>query len=69
MTTHSDPGGTPQSSTVPLPRERRAVSTAILELEVAVLECRLAALERQLDAERTRRQAVVDRYERLLARR
>jgi len=36
---------------------------------VAMLQSRIAALEQELEAERERRQAVVDRYERLLAER
>jgi len=67
--THPERPATPESSTLSGPRERRAVSTTVQELRVALLECRVAALEQQLAAERERRQAVVDRYERLLAER
>lgn len=35
-------------------------------LRIALLECQVEALERELERERERRQAVVDRYERLL---
>jgi|GEM_PF-2007028 hypothetical protein len=69
MTTHPERVASPQSPTLPEAGERRAVSTSVQELQVAILECRVAALEQQLDAERKRRQAVVDRYERLLAER
>ena len=61
--------GPSQSPSLPDRRERRAVSTTVRELQVAILECRVAALEQQLETERERRQAVVDRYERLLAER
>ena len=67
MTTHPERVVAPQSPTLPTPRERRPTSTTVRELQVAVLECRVTALEQQLDVERERRQAVVDRYERLLA--
>jgi len=69
MTTHPDRAVSPQSPTVPDQRERRAASTTVRELQVAILECRVAALEEQLESEQKRRQAVVDRYERLLAER
>ncbi|WP_324665067.1 hypothetical protein [Haloarcula sediminis] len=69
MTTHPDRVAPPRSPTVPDSREARAVSTTVQELQVAVLECHVAALEQQLEAEREKRQAVVDRYERLLAER
>jgi len=35
-------------------------------LRISLLECQVEALERELERERERRQAVVDRYERLL---
>ena len=69
MPTHPERPATPESSTLSGLRERQAVSTTAQELQVALLECRVAALEQQLAAERERRQAVVDRYERLLAER
>jgi len=69
MTTHPERAASPQSPTLPDPREGRTVSQSVMELRVAILECRVAALEQQLEAERERRQAVVDRYERLLAER
>ena len=69
MTTHPDRVASPQSPSLPESREGRPVSTTVQELQVAILECRVAALEQQLEAERERRQAVVDRYERLLAER
>jgi len=69
MTTHPDRVATPQSPSLPDSPERRAVSTTVQDLQIAILECRVAALEQQLEAERERRQAVVDRYERLLAER
>ncbi|MBX0286739.1 hypothetical protein [Haloarcula salinisoli] len=69
MTTHPERVASPQSPTVPDSREERPISTTVQALRVAVLECQVAALEQQLEAERERRQAVVDRYERLLAER
>jgi len=69
MTTHPERVATPQSPTLPDPRERQSTSSTVMELQVAILEYRVTALEQQLEAERERRQAVVDRYERLLAER
>jgi len=69
MTTHPERVATPQSPSLPGPRERQSTSSTVMELQVAILEYRVAALEQQLEAERERRQAVVDRYERLLAER
>ncbi|WP_262179150.1 hypothetical protein [Haloarcula laminariae] len=69
MTTHPERVATPRSPGLPENRERPSVSTAVRELQIALLECRVAALEQQLEAEREKRQAVVDRYERLLAER
>lgn len=69
MTTHPERVATPQSPSLPDRSEPRAVSTTVRNLQLAILECRVAALEEELEAERERRQAVVDRYERLLAER
>jgi len=69
MTTHPERVASPQSPSLPDQRDGRPVSSTVKELQVAILECRVAALEQQLEAERERRQAVVDRYERLLAER
>lgn len=69
MTTHPDRVATPQSPTVPDRRERQSVSKSLLELQVALMECHIAALEQELETEQERRQAVVDRYERLLSER
>jgi len=63
-----------QSSTVAPPRvestgERErpaAASTRIAEFRITILQSQIAALERDLEAERDRQQAVVDRYERIL---
>jgi hypothetical protein len=41
-------------------------SNARYELEIALLHQRIAQLESAVEAEREQRQAVVDRYERLL---
>ncbi|MDS0282557.1 hypothetical protein [Haloarcula onubensis] len=67
MTTHPEHVATPRSPTHPDPRRRGAGATTVQELQVAILEQRIATLEQQLEAERERRQAVVDRYERVLA--
>jgi len=69
MTTHPERVASPQSPSVPDARDCRPVSSTVQELQVAILECQVAALEQHLEAERERRQAVVDRYERLLAER
>jgi len=69
MTTHPESVATPQSPSLPDARDGQPVSATVKALQVAILECRVAALEQQLEAERERRQAVVDRYERLLAER
>ena len=69
MTTHSERVASPQSPAVPENPSGRAVSTTVQELQVAMLQSHIAALEAELEAERKRRQAVVDRYERLLAER
>jgi hypothetical protein len=42
------------------------LSAAARRLRIELLECQVEALERELEIERERRQAVVDRYERLL---
>jgi len=69
MITHPDRVATARTPALPDRRERQPVSANVRELQMTVLECRVAALEQQLEAERERRQAVVDRYERLLAER
>jgi diacylglycerol kinase family enzyme len=67
MTTHPERVATPQSPSLPDHRDRQPVSTAVRELQLAIMEYQIAALEQELEAERERRQAVVDRYERMLA--
>ncbi|WP_254272794.1 hypothetical protein [Haloarcula marina] len=47
--------------------ERSGVPARMERFEVTLLEYQIAALEQELDRERQRRQAVVDRYEQLLA--
>ena len=68
MATHHEDVAVPQPPTHPKPGERRLLKSA-LELQVTLMECHVAALERELAAEREKRQAVVDRYERLLSER
>ena len=45
---------------------QRQSATARYELEIALLRQRVEQLEAAVEAEKQRRQAVVDRYERLL---
>jgi len=66
MTTRPENVVTPQS---PSTERTESRPPAIHRLEVAILQCRIAELERELEAEQERRQAVVDRYERLLDKR
>lgn len=67
MTTHPERVAPPQPPTLPESGERRSVSKSVLKLQVTLMECHITALEQELEAERERRQAVVDRYERILA--
>lgn len=56
-----------RSATVLSPRPSVTVHQAALqETRIAVLQSRVSALEDALEAERNRRRAVVDRYERIL---
>ncbi|MFC6975027.1 hypothetical protein ACFQL1_10655 [Halomicroarcula sp. GCM10025709] len=48
---------------------QRQSANARYELEIALLRQRITQLESAVEAERQRRQAVVDRYERLLEQR
>jgi len=49
----------------PLPPPRRTPST-LYQIQIALLRSQVATLETALEREREHRQAVVDRYERLL---
>jgi len=69
MTTHPEKVAAPQPPPLPEPGERRSVSNSVLKRQVTLMQCHIAALEQELEAERERRQAVVDRYERILAER
>lgn len=66
MITHPNRVGSADPQAVPDRTDPRPASTTVRELQVAVLRCRVAALEQELVAERERRKAVVDRYERIL---
>jgi len=57
---------TPPSPTLPDQDREPLRSSTVYQLQIAVLRCRIAALEAELERERQRRQAVVDRYERLI---
>ena len=52
-------------SGTPLPPPRQTPST-IYQIQIALLRSQVATLETALEQEREHRQAVVDRYERLL---
>ena len=69
MTIHPESSAVLQPPALPEPGEQQSVSRSALQLQVTLMRCHIAALEQELTAERERRQAVVDRYERLLAER
>ncbi|MGB9930518.1 hypothetical protein [Haloarcula amylolytica] len=52
-------------SGTPLPSPRQTPST-IYQIQIALLRSQVATLETALEQEREHRQAVVDRYERLI---
>ncbi|WP_336336251.1 hypothetical protein [Haloarcula brevis] len=52
-------------SGTPLPPPRQTPST-IYQIQIALLRSRVASLETELEREREHRQAVVDRYERVI---
>ena len=52
-------------SETPLPSPRQTPST-IYQIQIALLRSQVATLETALEQEREHRQAVVDRYERLI---
>ncbi|MFC7075095.1 hypothetical protein [Haloarcula halophila] len=55
-----------RDTAVATPTVADAAPNARYELEIALLHRRIAQLESTVEAERRQRQAVVDRYERLL---
>ena len=68
MATHHERVPVPQPPTRPRPGERQ-LSKAVLQRQMTLMASHIAVLERELAAEREKRQAVVDRYERLLSER
>jgi len=54
-----------ERSDAPLPSSRQTPST-IYQVQIAMLRSQVAMLETALEREREHRQAVVDRYERVL---
>ncbi|MDS0260207.1 hypothetical protein NDI56_12455 [Haloarcula sp. S1CR25-12] len=69
MTTHPKRVATPQSPSLPDRSDTKPVSATVMKLQLTVMQHRIETLQQQLVAERERRQAVIDRYERLLAER
>lgn len=59
-------GDADPTATLALQPSIPARQAALKETRIAVLQSRVSALEDALEAERTRRRAIVDRYERLL---